>query len=203
MGGSRDARRVRAKCVPRSLRAAEAPVGDEAGLPSHVSCVPLLKARGSTDAAMAMPGMPRDRAGRTLQNRTGLSIGWRCSETPCPFCSPDLSRVFFESDLVLGVWDAFAVSDGHALVITRRHVASWFDATPAERAALTEGIAAAREAVLRTHAPDGFNIGINVGRGGWADDSTSPRPRHPPVQRRRSRSAWWRSPCHPGTRATI
>src|SRR5437899_1357340 len=85
------------------------------------------------------------------------------SETPCPFCSPDVSRVFFESDLALGVWDAFAVSDGHALVITRRHVGSWFDATPAERGALTEGITVAREFVLRTHAPDGFNIGINVG----------------------------------------
>jgi diadenosine tetraphosphate (Ap4A) HIT family hydrolase len=85
------------------------------------------------------------------------------SETPCPFCSPDPSRVFFESDLVVGVWDAFAVSDGHALIVTRRHVASWFDATPAERAAVTDGIAVARESVLRTRAPDGFNIGINVG----------------------------------------
>jgi HKD family nuclease len=84
-------------------------------------------------------------------------------ETPCPFCSLDPARVFFESDLVFGVWDAFAVSDGHALVVTRRHVASWFDATPSERAALTEGFAVARESVLRTHAPDGFNIGINVG----------------------------------------
>ncbi len=69
----------------------------------------------------------------------------------------------FETGLVFGVWDAFAVSDGHALVVTRRHVASWFDATPAERAALTEGIAMAREAVQRTHAPAGYNIGINVG----------------------------------------
>lgn len=84
-------------------------------------------------------------------------------ETPCPFCRPDPGRVFFESDLVFGIWDAFAVSDGHALVVNRRHVASWFETTPAERAALTEGIAAAREAILRTHAPDGFNVGINVG----------------------------------------
>ena len=71
------------------------------------------------------------------------------SETPCPFCRQDPSRVFFESDVVFGIWDAFAVSDGHALIVTRRHVASWFDATTAERAALTEGIAAARAAVPR------------------------------------------------------
>src|SRR4051812_22742170 len=84
-------------------------------------------------------------------------------ETLCPFCHPDPSRVFFESNLVFGVWDAFAVSDGHALVVTRRHVPSWFDATAAERAELTENIAAVQEAVLLTHAPDGFNVGINVG----------------------------------------
>ena len=87
-------------------------------------------------------------------------------ETPCPFCDPDPRRVFFESELVFGLWDAFAVSDGHALVVTKRHVASWFDATPAERAALTEGTVVARDAVRRAHAPDGFNIGINVGAAG-------------------------------------
>ena len=84
-------------------------------------------------------------------------------DSPCPFCEPDPSRIIFDSGLVFGVWDAFAVSNGHALVVTRRHVASWFDATPSEQAALTGGIATAREAVQRTHAPAGFNIGINVG----------------------------------------
>ena len=78
-----------------------------------------------------------------LQNRTGSSTSFPCPRRLCPFCSPDPTRVFFESDLVFGIWDAFAVSDGHALVVTRRHVASWFDATPAERAALTDGIAVA------------------------------------------------------------
>ena len=45
----------------------------------------------------------------------------------CPFCDPPRDRVFYEDALVLGLWDAYPVSAGHALVVTRRHVASWFD----------------------------------------------------------------------------
>jgi superfamily II DNA or RNA helicase/diadenosine tetraphosphate (Ap4A) HIT family hydrolase len=85
------------------------------------------------------------------------------TEPACPFCDPPRDRVFLESDLVLGIWDAFPVCDGHALLVPRRHVASWFDATDAERQALTQAIDTAREAICRSHEPDGFNIGINVG----------------------------------------
>ena len=81
----------------------------------------------------------------------------------CPFCDPPSDRVFVESDLIVGVWDAFPVSDGHALLITRRHVTSWFEATEEERRALTAGIDSARGAILQRHRPDGFNIGVNVG----------------------------------------
>lgn len=84
-------------------------------------------------------------------------------DSSCPFCKPDKERVFLESDLVLGLWDAFPVAAGHALLVTRRHVSSWFDATQHERLALTEGVEAARRAILKQHTPDGFNIGVNVG----------------------------------------
>ena len=40
------------------------------------------------------------------------------------------------NDLAFAIRDGFPVSGAHTLVITRRVVASWFDATPAERAAL-------------------------------------------------------------------
>jgi diadenosine tetraphosphate (Ap4A) HIT family hydrolase len=83
---------------------------------------------------------------------------------PCPFCELEGSeRVFFEDSLVRALWDGFPISPGHALVVPRRHVAGWFDATPDEHAALARGLEAARAAVLERHAPDGFNIGVNVG----------------------------------------
>jgi superfamily II DNA or RNA helicase/HKD family nuclease/diadenosine tetraphosphate (Ap4A) HIT family hydrolase len=84
-------------------------------------------------------------------------------QSECSFCNPDPARVFLQSDLIVGLWDAFPVSAGHALLVTRRHVASWFDATDAERQALTEAVQSTRQEILRRHAPDGFNIGVNVG----------------------------------------
>jgi diadenosine tetraphosphate (Ap4A) HIT family hydrolase len=85
------------------------------------------------------------------------------SAAPCPFCFPDETRVFHSGELVLGLWDRYPVAAGHALLIPRRHVASWFDATPQERAELTEAVEVVQQAVRQHHSPDGFNIGVNVG----------------------------------------
>jgi diadenosine tetraphosphate (Ap4A) HIT family hydrolase len=85
------------------------------------------------------------------------------AEATCPFCFPDASRIFHAGDLILGLWDGYPVSPGHALLVPRRHVASWFDATSAERSELTAAIEIARAAILRQHRPDAFNVGINVG----------------------------------------
>src|SRR5262245_59880936 len=84
-------------------------------------------------------------------------------QSDCPFCNPDRTRLFLEAELVIGVWDAFPVSRGHALLVTRRHVVSWFDATVSERQALTEAVHGVRQEILRLHAPDGYNIGVNIG----------------------------------------
>lgn len=81
----------------------------------------------------------------------------------CPFCTPDPARIVFETDLVIAIRDGYPVSPGHLLLLPRRHVADWFDATPAEQQALTEAIGNARSAILEDHQPDGFNIGINAG----------------------------------------
>ncbi|HEY8517464.1 MAG TPA: DEAD/DEAH box helicase family protein [Candidatus Binatia bacterium] len=61
------------------------------------------------------------------------------------------------------------MSPGHALLVPRRHIATWFDATRDEQAELTASIEIARDAILRRlhpQVPDGFNIGINVGAAG-------------------------------------
>ena len=81
----------------------------------------------------------------------------------CPFCDPDPDRVFLRSDLIMGLWDKYPVSPGHALLVPRRHVAGWFDASEEERHALTAALDIARERILERHRPDGFNIGVNSG----------------------------------------
>jgi len=82
---------------------------------------------------------------------------------PCPFCLPAEDRIAFEDRLTRALWDAFPVSEGHLLIVPRRHVPTWFDATAEERAALTAGIDRGRDLIASRHRPDGFNIGINVG----------------------------------------
>lgn len=87
----------------------------------------------------------------------------RLAPPKCPFCIPESGRVFHVDKLVVGLWDAFPASDGHALVVTKRHIASWFDATAAERAALTKAIDTVRATIEKKHKPAGYNIGVNVG----------------------------------------
>lgn len=79
----------------------------------------------------------------------------------CPFCKLDRQKIFFDSELVLGMWDTYPLSPGHALLTPRRHIARWFDATPEEQAALTSAIEHARVAIEAEYAPQGFNIGFN------------------------------------------
>jgi len=82
----------------------------------------------------------------------------------CPFCNPDADRIIHDADpVILCLWDGFPVSPGHALVVPRRHVPTWFESTPQEQTSLLEGIEIAKQIIERNHRPDGFNIGINVG----------------------------------------
>jgi diadenosine tetraphosphate (Ap4A) HIT family hydrolase len=85
------------------------------------------------------------------------------ASAPCPFCDPAPERIFYAGDHVVGIWDAFPVSPGHALVVPERHVASWFDATAEERHALVAGIDIAKAEIEARHRPAAYNIGINVG----------------------------------------
>ncbi|MBL8199760.1 MAG: HIT family protein [Chromatiales bacterium] len=87
----------------------------------------------------------------------------------CPFCAPEPHRVFLQTELLLGIWDNFPVSPGHALLIPRRHVVDWFQATPDEQAALAAAIAPVRALIEERAArenrprPDGYNVGFNAG----------------------------------------
>jgi diadenosine tetraphosphate (Ap4A) HIT family hydrolase len=85
------------------------------------------------------------------------------TEPPCPFCTIDPTRILHESGLVRILRDGFPVSPGHLLLVPRRHIVSWFDATPQEQHALTAAIAVARSLVEQEHQPDGYNVGMNLG----------------------------------------
>ncbi len=82
---------------------------------------------------------------------------------PCPFCNMPAEAIRSRNEHVYTIRDGFPVSEGHTLVIPCRHVASLFETTEEERAAIYEAIRQVCEELDRTLGPDGYNIGINDG----------------------------------------
>ena len=81
----------------------------------------------------------------------------------CPFCSLPKERIFLSNEFAYAIKDGFPVSDGHTLIIPRRHIASWFDTTDEERQELFKLLSLGKEILAEEYSPDGFNIGINDG----------------------------------------
>ena len=82
---------------------------------------------------------------------------------PCPFCTLPSDRLLAFRATAVAVRDAYPVSPGHTLIIPKRHVASYFDITDAERADLMALLSSARDDLDREFHPGGYNIGINDG----------------------------------------
>lgn len=81
----------------------------------------------------------------------------------CPFCSLPEERIVARNDCAVWIFDGYPVSRGHSLIIPKRHVASYFDASEEERQAMLSLLAQARVALDEQHRPNGYNIGINDG----------------------------------------
>ena len=82
----------------------------------------------------------------------------------CELCTP--ADVVLENALAYVRRDNHALSKGHVLVIPKRHVASFFDMTAEEQAAVLVLLNEAQKAVQKEHSPDGYNVGVNVGKAG-------------------------------------
>ena len=82
----------------------------------------------------------------------------------CELCR--LDQVLFETDEAYVRFDNNSLARGHVLVVPRRHVASFFDMTAAEKARVIELLDRAKAHVETEFKPDGYNIGVNVGRAG-------------------------------------
>ena len=85
------------------------------------------------------------------------------ASTNCPFCSPAAQRIWMKSEHALALPDGFPVTEGHTLVIPRRHVASVFDLTDEEQIQVWTFVAQVRDRIETEYRPDGFNIGLNDG----------------------------------------
>ena len=85
------------------------------------------------------------------------------NQPACPFCNLAQERIFLETEATLVFLDAYPVTEGHALVIPKRHVASIFDLPSEELAAIWSQVATVRKLLAEKYSPDAFNIGVNDG----------------------------------------
>ncbi len=80
-----------------------------------------------------------------------------------PFLTLDRNRWVASNDLAFAIRDGFPVTEGHTLVIARRVVATWFDATPEEQRAVLELVEVVKQELDELYRPDGYNVGFNAG----------------------------------------
>lgn len=79
----------------------------------------------------------------------------------CPFCHP--KEILLHHELAYVRADKNPVNPGHVLIVPYRHVSSYFDTTPEERATFFALVDEAKALLDRQFVPAGYNIGINVG----------------------------------------
>lgn len=83
----------------------------------------------------------------------------------CPFCSPEKDReVVTESATVYAMLDKYPISPGHTLIIPKIHLADYFELSDKMKIACWLVTDRVKKILSQQFQPDGFNIGINVGK---------------------------------------
>ncbi|MGM0559219.1 MAG: DEAD/DEAH box helicase family protein, partial [Myxococcota bacterium] len=80
-----------------------------------------------------------------------------------PFSEIPESEWLASNALAFAIFDGYPVSEGHALVIPHREVATWFEATEEEQRVLMSLVDEVKNILDERFSPDGYNIGINAG----------------------------------------
>ena len=83
----------------------------------------------------------------------------------CIFCNLDKEVEFLcETDTTIAFFDKFPVNKGHTLIIPKQHIENYFDLSFYEQQDLWFTVNYCKEALAKLFNPDGFNIGINIGK---------------------------------------
>ena len=85
----------------------------------------------------------------------------------CPFCKIIKDKEYIiENELSVAFYDSFPVSDGHALIIPKRHVRTYFDLNEEEITAIHSLAKEMKKIIDDRYHPDGYNVGFNVEENG-------------------------------------
>ena len=87
------------------------------------------------------------------------------NNNPCIFCSKENKRfrIISENEFCFAIWDNNPVSLGHALVIPKSHMISFFDLKPEDVQNVFSVMNEVKDTIQKEYSPDGVNIGINDG----------------------------------------
>ena len=80
----------------------------------------------------------------------------------CELCVP--KSVLAESEFAYVRLESNSLSRGHVVVVPRRHVPDFFEMTSPEQMAVVALLNSARALIQSRYSPDGYNIGVNIGR---------------------------------------
>jgi ATP adenylyltransferase len=82
----------------------------------------------------------------------------------CIFCEPEEELVVARRERTLAVLNRFPYSSGHLMVAPVRHTRDFGGLDTGEASEIHALAAAGLDALRETYAPDGFNLGWNLGR---------------------------------------
>lgn len=82
----------------------------------------------------------------------------------CPFCNEANLKIVLQNEAAVAVYDLYPQSKGHMLVILKRHVPTYFEATPQELQQMNDLLFEAKSLLDKEFNPDGYNVVSNVGK---------------------------------------
>jgi diadenosine tetraphosphate (Ap4A) HIT family hydrolase len=81
----------------------------------------------------------------------------------CVFCEIIKENYVLENDFFYAIFDKYPVTEGHLLVIPKRHVETLFELNESERAELLAFVEQGKKKLDQQFSPVGFNFGVNQG----------------------------------------
>ena len=83
----------------------------------------------------------------------------------CPFCYDKIkNRTVAEQNSVVAIQDSCPVTDGHLLIVPKRHMEDYFSLNEAEKKGIDVLILKLKNRIMdKDQSVTGFNIGTNVG----------------------------------------
>ena len=82
----------------------------------------------------------------------------------CPFCKEfSDDRVVYEDSTWIAIKDAYPVSNGHILLIPKRHCETYWDLNHSELSTLGSVLRIIKDKIDSELHPNGYNIGANCG----------------------------------------